>query len=993
VKYVPEICSNLFSLNKALKNGFKLTNDGVIVSLTKKHVTLTFDHVIKTLDDGCVTGVMMRPIVTEKPHDGCAHTSIGKERSFDINHLHRVFGHCGLETLKNTVKMHGLKYSGEFKTCEECAVAKARQKNVNKSWSGSSNVPGERLYIDISSIKERSFGGAKFWALIVDDCTDYCWSVVLKNKSDLKVKVRTLLTDLKIAGLNVKFIRCDDAGENMSMKNDQDIKSFGVKFEFSGPRTPQRNGKVERKFQTFYGRIRSILNGAGLKGDLRNKIWAECVMTTTYLSNVIATRSNMKSPFELLYDTKPVLPEELKIFGEVGVVTTKDKIQAKLANRGTPCIFVGYAENHSKDVYRMLNLETNAIINSRDIIWLKKMHTDWLQNKLMTIVDEEEDGIELPTSINRNIVSVVDEKNKKNRDERVIRAMKKLESWFNPQATKVIENHDHGREILLEQVNLALFTTDFTKEPSSFEEAINCARKEDQDAWKEAINKELNEMTKRGVWEVIDEQKVPNDRRCIKNKWIFKVKRNGIFRARLVACGYSQVPGIDFTESFAPVLNDVSFRIMLTAKIVWDMTSTVVDIETAFLHGDLDEEIYMDVPLGLTTGPNKKLLLRKTIYGLVQSARKFYEKLIDVLKVIGFEGSKSDPCLWTMWDSVVNHMLIVGIYVDDCLIIGKESSVSSLLEELKKHEFNLKIEKNVKEYLSCCIVETKEEGKLTMIQPHLLTRLTQKFGEEIKGMRKYLTPGTPRFKILKSTNDIEVLDNEHQTKYRSGVGMLLYLTKYSRPDISNIVRELSKCMDSASWGSYQELLRVIKFVDDTKSFGLKVKPRLNDDLEWNLKTFCDSDWAGDPETRISVTGFVIYLLDVPVCWRSKSQKGVTLSSTEAEYVAISEAVKEVKFIYYLLRDFHIKVKLPIVIKTDNIGAMFMSENASTGVRTRHVDTRYHFVREFIEDGFIKVEFVRSVENDADIFTKNVSHDLYVKHTKNFLADAGNISTG
>ena len=245
------------------------------------------------------------------------------------------------------------------------------------------------------------------------------------------------------------------------------------------------------------------------------------------------------------------------------------------------------------------------------------------------------------------------------------------------------------------------------------------------------------------------------------------------------------------------------------------------------------------------------MLLRKTIYGLVQSARKFYEKLIDVLKVIGFEGSKSDPCLWTMWDSVVNHMLIVGIYVDDCLIIGKESSVSSLLEELKKNEFNLKIEKNVKEYLSCCIVETKE-GKLTMIQPHLLTRLTQKFGEEIKGMRKYLTPGTPRFKILKSTNDIEVLDNEHQTKYRSGVGMLLYLTKYSRPDISNIVRELSKCMDSASWGSYQELLRVIKFVDDTKSFGLKVKPRLTDDLKWNLKIVCDSDWAGDPETRISV---------------------------------------------------------------------------------------------------------------------------------------------
>jgi hypothetical protein len=156
----------------------------------------------------------------------------------------------------------------------------------------------------------------------------------------------------------------------------------------------------------------------------------------------------------------------------------------------------------------------------------------------------------------------------------------------------------------------------------------------------------------------------------------------------------------------------VSFRLMLISKSVWDMTSTFVDIETSFLHGNLDKEIYMDVPMGLSIGPNKKLLLRKIIYGLVQSARKFHEKLIDVLKIFRFEGSKSDPCLWTMWYSVVNHILIFGIYVDDCLIIGKESSVSNLLEYLKKHEFNLKIEKYVVEYLSCHIVESNSEEKL-----------------------------------------------------------------------------------------------------------------------------------------------------------------------------------------------------------------------------------------------------------------------------------------
>jgi hypothetical protein len=137
------------------------------------------------------------------------------------------------------------------------------------------------------------------------------------------------LTDLKIVDWNVRFIRCDNASENMTMKNDPEIKSFGIMFEFSGPRAPQRNGKVERKFQTLYGRIRAMLNGAGLEGELRDKIWAEYVMNVTYLSNIISIKSSFKCPFELLYGIKPKLHNNLKIFGEVGVVTTKEKIQAE----------------------------------------------------------------------------------------------------------------------------------------------------------------------------------------------------------------------------------------------------------------------------------------------------------------------------------------------------------------------------------------------------------------------------------------------------------------------------------------------------------------------------------------------------------------------------------------------------------------------------------------------------------------------------------------
>ena len=184
------------------------------------------------------------------------------------------------------------------------------------------------------------------------------------------------------------------------------------------------------------------------------------------------------------------------------------------------------------------------------------------------------------------------------------------------------------------------------------------------------------------------------------------------------------------------------------------------------------------------------------------------------------------------------------------------------------------------------------------------------------------------------------------------------------------------------------MLRVIKFVIDTKHFCLRIQPEVKF-KSWSLHVFCNSNWVGDSETRITMTRFIMYLMNVPVCWRSKAQRGVTLSSSEAEYVAISEAVKEIKFIYYLLQGIGIKIDLPIIVKTDNIGAMFMAQNVSSGIRTCHVDTRYHNIRirENMEDRIIKIVYVKSIENDSDI-TKNVNQEIYHKHVENFLEDSG-----
>jgi hypothetical protein len=198
-----------------------------------------------------------------------------------------------------------------------------------------------------------------------------------------------------------------------------------------------------------------------------------------------------------------------------------------------------------------------------------------------------------------------------------------------------------------------------------------------------------------------------------------------------------------------------------------------------------------------------------------------------------------------------------------------------------------------------------------------------------------------------------------------------------------VVRELNKCMDGANLAAYKEMLRVVKFVLDTKYYCLKLNPVFEDE-EWDSVSCSNRDWAGNPETRISVTGFIVYLLGARICWRSKGQKGVRLSSSEDEYVAMLEAIKEIRFTYFLLKGMGVDVKLPIVVRCDNIDAIFMAENSSSGIRTRHIDTRYHFVCDHVEDGLIKVVFVKSSINDADMFTKNLGKEVCEKHVNKFL---------
>jgi hypothetical protein len=412
-----------------------------------------------------------------------------------------------------------------------------------------------------------------------------------------------------------------------------------------------------------------------------------------------------------------------------------------------------------------------------------------------------------------------------------------------------------------------------------------------------------------------------------------------------------------------------------------DLEAKIIDVETAFLLGDLEEEIYMLCPE--VHSENEVLLLLHSIYGLVQAARQYYKKFTSSLRKIGFKGGYPDPCL--MYQETPYGICYIAMWVDDCLLVGKPKAIDMTINDIQSLKYTLKVEGSLRDYLSCEITLDKSTKTGWIHQPHLVSKLESSFGEQVMKLQSYATPGTPGTGILRNVESR--LTAEKHKQYRSGVGMLLYLVKHSRPDLANAVRELTKALDAPSEAAYKEMLRVIKFVMQTKDTALRIKPDLTDRSEkWTMIAYSDSDYAGEKETRISVAGFILYIMGVPISWKSKGMKMVTLLSSEAEYVALSEAAKEVKFIYQLLESIGIRVSLPIVIRVDNIGAIFLSENVAVSQRTKHIDVRYRFVQEFVLDEFIKVEFVSTADNDADIFTKNLSNDLFHRHSSKMVGN-------
>jgi len=490
--------------------------------------------------------------------------------------------------------------------------------------------------------------------------------------------------------------------------------------------------------------------------------------------------------------------------------------------------------------------------------------------------------------------------------------------------------------------------------PVTYSEAI---MSEDRCKWEEAMNEEISSLAENNVWKLVN---LPPNCKAIGSRWVFRVKQKADgsvdrYKARLVARGFTQRAGVDYDETFSSVARFDTIRSVLSVAATERMFVSQFDVKTAFLYGTLDEDIYMRQPEGFSDGTDRVCKLQRSLYGLKQSPRCWNKRFVDYMLCLGFVMSDADPCLFVRQNN--GHKLIVALYVDDGIVAATHAEDSCEFLRKLKAEFKITLGP-----VSCFLgIEVKqlEDGSIFISQEAYAKKVLQKFG-----MMDSNPVGTPT--VLESDPEDSVTKEyvSGNIPYRSAVGSLMYLSTGTRPDIAYAVSVVSQKLDCATMEDWNKVKRILKYLKGSVNKGILF--RSNGPKK--VTAFSDADYAQDVKTRRSTTGVICKFADGAVAWFSQKQRCIALSTTEAEIIAANEAAKTVVWLQRLFSDM-IQVDSVPVLKCDNAGAVKLAKNPEFHKRSKHIDTRFLWIREKYLNGDLKLEHVAGDHQVADILTK------------------------
>jgi transposase InsO family protein len=1020
VLFTPELKINLISLAE-------LYNHNQTVQFSKKGVDVFDSNGIKLTH-----GVMKRNLYWIEVLDSDEHAKAVVAMDDDL--WHTRFGHvhdAGLKRIVDGDMVRGISKFSHSSQCIICAEGKISRKPLTAVYEIRSKNILDLIHIDLCGPMQcNSLGGAKYFLSIIDDFSRYMFVFLLKNKSDAIEKLiefsQQCITQNKQPP---KIIKSDNGGEFNSTVFQNYCKKKGIIRQFTAAYTPEQNGIAERSNRTIVEMTRCILN----QRKIPTVFWGEAVKTAVYLRNRCARKKSKKTAYELWHQRKPTV-SHLKVFGCVAVAQNPLYRHNKLSNKGLKYIFVGYSTNSL--TYRLYDPIRKKLVMSRDVEFFEYECFDFsgiqdmisLSNQAFIYVGGGDSKIEQSnTAVRIETETSTDASNHELEnpltfsDDNLTRGDDSLPTQDLPQdsisheiqdttvvlnpltaviappqtnltadtsvATNII---NQKRERVQTQIEkpvrkrfrpkgfedfVMLVESENIHEPKTHEEAISSPEKIE---WKKAIDQELLSHQYNGTWTLVNK---PKGARVIENKWIFKKKmdkdgRLERYKARLVAKGYTQIEGIDYEEVYSPVSRPTTVRVLLTLAATLDYEVLQADVKTAFLHGELQEEIYMTQPPGTVKEGREELVckLNKSLYGLKQASKCWNDTFDAHMKSVGFKQNKSDECLYTLQNE--ERWIAVVVYVDDILIVGKTVADAKWAKLKIEERFSLSETSEAKFYLGIQICRDRAQRKIFLSQKQYVDDLVVKFEQvDAKPAKSPMEDGVNFAKL----SEVALGGPADEVEYRKIIGSLLYLSNWTRPDIANAITVLSQFLSCPRQIHMTSALRVVSYLNGTNNLSLTLGSKISD-LS-TLTNFVDADWGNSMHDRKSITGYLFKIGTSLVSWRAKRQKGNALSSTESEFNALVHSGKEAIWLRNLLGSILGLDKIQLNINEDNQGAIQMMKNSIFKDKSKHVENKFYWLRDFLNDSYISMFYCPTELMEADILTKPLGNLRFLNMRK------------
>jgi len=864
-----------------------------------------------------------------------------KSATHSLQEWHEILGHCNVKDVKKLESVvDGMKISDKVENdCEVCIKGKMTQ-GKSKVPDAKASAALELVHCDLAGpMDPTSREGFRYTLGFTDDYSGLVSVYFLKGKDDTVEATKRFIADVAPYG-SIKRLRSDNGGEFMSREFKKLMLDNKIKHETSAPRSPHQNGTAERQWRTIFDMAKCQL----AESNLPKYLWNYAVLSAAYIRNRCYNSRLDKTPFEAVTGRKPNISNMHK-FGSKCFAYVDEK--KKLDDRCEVGLFVGY--DRSSPAYLVFFREANKIKKVRTVRFTEKMMRETECDRTVDEFEEIRQGLEEQKF--KDVESEVENSSGKRNPVRNRSLPKKFDDY-------VVYKVDSQAEYSVDYCYRVGIV------PQSYSEAVSC---DESREWKTAMDSEMKSLVENETFEVTE---LPEGKSVIGGKWVYATKLdvdgNIRHKARYVAKGYSQKENVDYRETFSPTAHMTSVRMLMQAAVDSDLIVHQMDVKTAYLNAPIDCELYVQQPEGYDVSDkgDDKLVwkLRKSLYGLKQSGRNWNNLLHSHLCDEGFEQSDADPCVYCKTSDHGRVMII--FWVDDIIVAASNEQLLNDVKKSLSSKFQMKDLGELRWFLG--IEFSKHDGCITMSQKQYCQKILKKFGMENCKPRK-----SPCDEGIDKEPDTSVI-LEDPRLYREIVGSLIYAMTATRPDLSYVVTKLSQKMANPSEQDMSVAKGVLRYLKGTLDHVLTF--RRADCVQ--LQGHCDSDWASSYSDRKSISAYVFKLSENSglVSWKTKKQNIVALSSCEAEYISLSMCVQEAMFLMKLVT-FMCEIRNAdecVKIGVDNQGAIALARNPINQQRSKHIDVRYHFLRNAVANGVVELHYVPSSENVADVLTKPVT---------------------